>query len=332
MRSSALRVTRRLGKPELGLAEGVHGDRRWGGGQWADGCSREINVLLDAALVLEGLELLLEVVVGDVEDDVAVHVEEAAVAIPGEALVGVLGEAEDGAVVEAQVEDGVHHAGHGEGGARAHRNEEGVVVAGELEALVLEVVLHVGHGACHVLPDVLGDAVAAVLVELLRGEGGQESSGVRGFTGRAGREFAFEVARRKGGGRRGREAIGHLADISGDGEARGHVDADAAHLAEAGALATEALLHLDVTGGEALHGGGAGVWRSALDDRQVSRRKVARNLHIHADPPRFLSIDQKKRITRPGKAYLSGCAGLGVCLRPTVSRRKAALRHRGSVN
>ena len=47
------------------------------------------------------------------EHDVAVHLHEAAVAVPGEALVaGLVDEAAQRGLVEADVEHGVHHAGH----------------------------------------------------------------------------------------------------------------------------------------------------------------------------------------------------------------------------
>ena len=44
---------------------------------------------------------------------------------------GLPGESLDAAVVEADVEDGLHHAGHGELGARAHRDEQRVVGVAE---------------------------------------------------------------------------------------------------------------------------------------------------------------------------------------------------------
>jgi hypothetical protein len=47
----------------------------------------EVHVELDAALLLERLERLLEVVVGHAHDDVAEHVDEPAVGVVGEALV-----------------------------------------------------------------------------------------------------------------------------------------------------------------------------------------------------------------------------------------------------
>ena len=63
----------------------------------------------------------------DAEHDSAEHLQEAAVGILGEPLVaGQRGQAGDGFVVEAEVQDGVHHARHGEFGARAHADEQRV--------------------------------------------------------------------------------------------------------------------------------------------------------------------------------------------------------------
>ena len=64
--------------------------------------------------VLEGLRL-------DPHDHVTEHADEAAVGVVGEPrVVGELGHALDGLVVQAQVEDGVHHAGHGEHRTGSH--------------------------------------------------------------------------------------------------------------------------------------------------------------------------------------------------------------------
>jgi hypothetical protein len=59
------------------------------------------------------------------EDDIAIHLNEAAVAIPREALVvRGLREREDGLIVEAEVEDRVHHARHGVASAGTDGYEE----------------------------------------------------------------------------------------------------------------------------------------------------------------------------------------------------------------
>ena len=60
-------------------------------------------------------------------DHVAVHLDEAAVAIPGEAgIVAGLFQGDDGLVVEAEVEDGVHHARHGIARAGTDGDQEGL--------------------------------------------------------------------------------------------------------------------------------------------------------------------------------------------------------------
>ena len=59
------------------------------------------------------------------EHDIAIHLNEAAVAIPREALVlGGGGEGLNGLVVEAEVEDRIHHARHRVAGTGAHGHEE----------------------------------------------------------------------------------------------------------------------------------------------------------------------------------------------------------------
>ena len=84
----------------------------------AEGDDVEVGVVGHAALVLEALEHRLEPGVGDAHHDVAEHVEEPPIRVPRRALVaGGPGERLDGPVVEAEVEDGVHHARHRDGGA-----------------------------------------------------------------------------------------------------------------------------------------------------------------------------------------------------------------------
>ena len=76
---------------------------------------------------LGGVEQRVELLAGQFQDDAGVHGDEAPVRVEREALVaGLLGQSLDGLVVEAQVEDGVHHPGHGELRPRAHRHEQRV--------------------------------------------------------------------------------------------------------------------------------------------------------------------------------------------------------------
>ena len=69
------------------------------------------------------------------ERNFAEHLDEAAVAIVGEArIVRLLREAGGGVVVQAQVENGVHHAGHGELCAGADAEQHRVIGVAELLA------------------------------------------------------------------------------------------------------------------------------------------------------------------------------------------------------
>ena len=108
------------------------------GGQLAQGVRVELGVLLDAALALGLLDGLLEALAGDAAHDVAEHLDEAPVGVPGEALVVRRpGQALDGLVVEAEVQHGVEHPGHRLARAAAHGDEQRVVRITELRAGVL---------------------------------------------------------------------------------------------------------------------------------------------------------------------------------------------------
>lgn len=109
----------------------------------------QIGVGGDAAVVLHGDDGVLEQIAVEAHHDVGEHLDEAAVGVPSEArVVGLLDEAVDGLVVKAEVQHGVHHAGHGEGGAGANGHEQRIL--GVTEALA-HALLQVGA--------VLGDGV-----------------------------------------------------------------------------------------------------------------------------------------------------------------------------
>ena len=181
--------------------------------QIVDGQLRVLDVLV-IALVLQAVDHRLERLVILVrpllhaEHDVAVHLHEAAVAVPREARVAGLGRQRlDGLIVEAEVEDRVHHARHRVARAGAHRDEQRVLQVAEL--------------------------LAGLLLE--RGDAG----------------FHLAAERRRIGALVG-VVVG--ADLGGDGEARGHRQADAAHLGEVRALAAEQRLHRPVAVGLAAEG------------------------------------------------------------------------------
>ncbi len=77
-------------------------------------------------LGLGAIEKLVEGVAVDAEDHVTEDGDEAAIAVPGEALVlGPAREPQHRPVIETEVEDSIHHARHGGAGARAHGDEKG---------------------------------------------------------------------------------------------------------------------------------------------------------------------------------------------------------------
>ena len=98
----------------------------------------ELVVELDLLCVLDAVEDVLELLLGNVENHVAEHLDQAAIGVIGKArIVAALGQRFDGLVVEAEVQNGVHHAGHGELGAGADRNQQRILARAELLALQL---------------------------------------------------------------------------------------------------------------------------------------------------------------------------------------------------
>lgn len=98
----------------------------------------EVEVVGGALGVLGLVQCLLEQLAVDAQHGLAEHLDQAAVGVPGEALVaGLRDQAGHRGVREADVQDGVHHAGHGELGARTHRDEQRVVGLAELLAHLL---------------------------------------------------------------------------------------------------------------------------------------------------------------------------------------------------
>ena len=94
----------------------------------------------------------------DTHNDVGEHLDKAAVAIPGKTRVLRLGnEAQNGVVVKAQVEDRVHHAGHGERSTRANRHEQRV---GCVTKLLAAAGLEIGLGGNDLIECAFGPHVA----------------------------------------------------------------------------------------------------------------------------------------------------------------------------
>ena len=118
--------------------------------------ARQLRVVEHAALVLHRLNGILEELVVHVHDNRAVHLYEPAVEVVDEARVaGGLDQAGSRRIVEADVQHGVHHAGHGELGARAAGDQEGFVWITECLAGGL---LDRADGLEHLVPEPIGQA------------------------------------------------------------------------------------------------------------------------------------------------------------------------------
>ncbi len=168
------------------------------------------------------------------------HLDEPAVGVPCEAGVArLLDEAADRLVVEAEVEDGVHHAWHGERGPGAHGDEQRVggvaqalthallqVARGDLDLLERRVIPHhAWHGERG--PGAHGDeqrvggvaqALTHALLQVARGD--------------------LDLLERRVIPLVPCIGIRH-AGLAGDGEPRGNGQAESAHLGQVGSLATQ---------------------------------------------------------------------------------------------
>ncbi len=92
----------------------------------------EVEVVLGAPARLQFVEGVLEQLAVGAEHCLAEHREQAAVGVPREPVVAaLLREAVHALVVEADVEDGVHHSGHRELRAGPHRDQQRVVGVAE---------------------------------------------------------------------------------------------------------------------------------------------------------------------------------------------------------
>ena len=143
----------------------------------------EVGVVVDPELVLQPLHRLLEgvmlvlVPLLHAHHHVAVHLDEAAVGVVGETgVAGGGGEALDGLVVEAEVQDRVHHARHAVAGTRPDADEQGVLRIAELLPRLL---LHELHGGGDLLLEALGELLVVLVVVDADLRGDREPGGHR---------------------------------------------------------------------------------------------------------------------------------------------------------
>ena len=95
----------------------------------------EIDVAFDLAAGLRLVELCLERILAEVEDDVAIHLDKAAIGIVRKTRVlGPSDQPFDRLVIQAEVQDRLHHPRHRDRGPRAYRHEQRIL--GVAEALL----------------------------------------------------------------------------------------------------------------------------------------------------------------------------------------------------
>ena len=146
----------------------------------------QVQVVDGAAGLLDGVEHRVEMFALDPENGLAEHLDQAPVGVPREPLVvGGLREPDHRTVVQADVQDGLHHSGHRELRPRPDRDEQGVLGGAE--------------GLAHGLLE--GDEVLVHLRGQLRGEG----SGVEVGAARLGADDEP--------GRHGQAHPGHLRKV-----------------------------------------------------------------------------------------------------------------------
>ncbi len=118
---------------------------------------REVRVRLDAPLCLRLLDGFLEESRGCLQHDLAERLDEAPVGIPSEAfIIRAPGETTDCGVVQAEVQDGVHHPRHGDRRAAPYRYQQGIFGVSEPPARGVlqtrQVLFHLVHQALWHLP------------------------------------------------------------------------------------------------------------------------------------------------------------------------------------
>ena len=134
----------------------------------------QVHVVLYALLLLQLVNDLLKALLGKLHHHVGEHLDKTAVAVVGKAgVVGLLGQALHRLVVQAQIQDGIHHAGHGSAGAGTYRNQQRAFHVAELLAHLLFQLFQVNKDIRH---DLVVD-LTAVFIVLGAGFGGNGKAG-----------------------------------------------------------------------------------------------------------------------------------------------------------
>ncbi|OIQ74766.1 hypothetical protein GALL_435750 [mine drainage metagenome] len=110
----------------------------------------EVQVRRRAVFALDGRHFLVKMFIVDVERNLAKKLDETAVGIISKTLVaGLADQARQRNIVETQVKNGVHHARHRHGRARAHRNQQRVLAVAKALAGFFLQCGHMGSDFIH---------------------------------------------------------------------------------------------------------------------------------------------------------------------------------------
>ena len=122
----------------------------------------QVAVEFHAALFLVLVQNSFELALRDLHNDIGEHRDKAAISVIGKVgIVRLLGEALDGYVSQAQVQDRVHHAGHGSAGAGTDGNQVRIVLAAELLANHF---FRLGQGGKNLFLDFRSDLFAVFII------------------------------------------------------------------------------------------------------------------------------------------------------------------------
>ncbi len=106
----------------------------------------KVNVVFDALFFLHFVDKLLEIFLTDLHNDVREHLDKSSVTVPSPAGVARLrGDGIYNRLVETEVQNGVHHAGHRSSCARTNGNEQGIFLIPELLAADFFHLVDVSH-------------------------------------------------------------------------------------------------------------------------------------------------------------------------------------------
>jgi len=135
----------------------------------------QLGVEADAPIFLRDLQRFLERAMIQLEHDVGIHLDEAAIAVPGEAVVARNPrQSLDRLVVEAKVQHRVHHARHRYPRARADRNQQGI---GRFAEPLARYCFDMGNALCNFCAQGIGEG--ATLLIITRAHGGRDGEAGR---------------------------------------------------------------------------------------------------------------------------------------------------------